>query len=316
MSTVPLKVIFMGTPDFSVPALENLIANPLFQVIAVYSQPPRPAGRGQQLRLSPVHEVAKAHSIPVYTPKSLKKDEAAQQEFIHLHADVAVVAAYGLILPKAVLDAPRFGCLNIHASILPRWRGAAPIQRSIEAGDATSGVTIMQMEEGLDTGPMIRKTEVRIHDTSTGQSLHDELSAIGSALIEDVLEALGRGDTLDLQMQDDTLATYASMLKKDEGHIDWTLDAILIDRKIRAFTPWPGCWSLGPSGKRFKILEGSPSTELHSVAAGTVIDADGLISCGNGSTYRILRIQPESGKPMGMRDAINGGQISTGERFS
>lgn len=313
---MPLKVIFMGTPDFSVPALENLIANPLFEVIAVYSQPPRPAGRGQQLRLSPVHEVAKAHAIPVYTPKSLKKDERAREEFINLHADVAVVAAYGLILPKAVLDAPRFGCLNIHASILPRWRGAAPIQRSIEAGDASSGVTIMQMEEGLDTGPMIRKTEVRIHDTTTGQSLHDELSALGSALIEDVLEAITRSQSLNPQIQDDTLATYASMLKKDEGHIDWALEAAAIDRKVRAFTPWPGCWSLGPSGKRFKVLEGAPSPDTHSSPVGTLLDGNGLIACGNGSTYRIHRIQPESGKPMGMRDALNGGQLATRETLS
>lgn len=313
MSTVPLKVIFMGTPDFSVPALENLIANPLFQVIAVYSQPPRPAGRGQQLRLSPVHTVAAAHGIPVYTPKSLKKDAAAQQGFIDLHADLAVVAAYGLILPKTVLDAPRFGCLNIHASILPRWRGAAPIQRAIEAGDAVSGVTIMQMEEGLDTGPMLRKAEVRLHGGTTAQSLHDELSALGSALIEDVLESLVRGDAPAAEMQDDALATYAAMLRKDEGHLDWNQDAAAIDRTIRAFTPWPGCWGLSASGKRFKILDGAAADLHHSNQPGTLLDSDGLIACGGGTTYRITRIQPESGKPMSLKDAVNGGQISTGD---
>lgn len=316
MSTQNLKVVFMGTPDFSVAALENLIANPRLQVIAVYTQPPRPAGRGQQLRLSPVHQIAEGHGIPVYTPRSFKKEPHAVSEFAALHADVAVVAAYGLILPKAVLDAPKYGCLNIHASLLPRWRGAAPIQRAIEAGDSESGITIMQMDEGLDTGAMILKKSVAIRPQTTGQSLHDSLSALGSSMIEDVLEMILSGQELSLEMQDDALSCYAPMLTKDEGHINWSAPAIQIDPKIRAFTPWPGCWSLDEAGIRFKILEGEVSSlPSSSVAAGTLLSNNGDVVCGDGTFYRIIRLQPESCKPMSVTDAINGGRLKIGQKF-
>ncbi len=307
----------MGTPDFSVPALENLIANPRLDVIAVYTQPPRPAGRGQKLKISPVHEIADQHQIPVYTPKSLKRDAQAVEDFINLKADVAVVAAYGLILPKAVLDAPRFGCLNIHASLLPRWRGAAPIQRAIEAGDRESGITIMQMDVGLDTGAMILKRHFPIHAHTTGQTLHDALSALGSAMIEDVLEMVLDHQSLVFEMQDDAASCYAPMLSKEEGRIDWSKTAIEIDRKVRAFSPWPGCWCIDQDGKRFKIIEGEPSLETTSSANfGELTEQDGRIICGNGTLYKITVIQPESGKPMAIQDALNGGRVKIGQVFS
>lgn len=314
MTPTSLKTIFMGTPDFSVPALRNLIANPAFDVVAVYTQPPRPAGRGQQLRPSPVQMVADEYHIPVYTPHSLKKDAAAVEHFKNLGADVAVVAAYGLILPKAVLDAPRYGCLNIHASLLPRWRGAAPIQRAIEAGDTESGITIMQMEEGLDTGPMLLKKSVAIRPVTTAQSLHDELSALGSAMIEDVLEMLVAGKPLHPEIQDDALSNYAPMLKKEEGLIDWTKPASQIDLQIRAFTPWPGCYTFDGHGKRIKILSGGPLAEPVSAPAGTVLGPDGGIACGDG-IYRVEMLQPENSKAMDFSSAVNGKKIIVGTRW-
>lgn len=313
--TKTLKTIFMGTPDFSVPALRNLIANPRIEVVAVYTQPPRPAGRGQQLRPSPIQMVADEHKIPVYTPKSFKKDVSAVEYFQNLSADIAVVAAYGLILPKAVLDAPKYGCLNIHASLLPRWRGAAPIQRVIEAGDSESGITIMQMEEGLDTGPMLLKKKIIIRDTTTAQSLHDELSALGSVMIEDVLELILDGKPPHPEMQDDSLSCYASMLKKEEGLIDWSKSVEKIDRQIRAFTPWPGCYTFGADGKRMKILSGTISKLVgNGKEAGVLLNIDGDISCGHG-VYRVELLQPENSKPMDIKSALNGKKVSVGNQW-
>jgi len=314
MTQTILKTIFMGTPDFSVPALENLIANPLIDVIAVYTQPARPAGRGQQVKPSPIQSVADAHSIPVYTPKSLKKDPSAVEFFKNLNADIAVVAAYGLILPKSVLDAPKYGCLNIHASLLPRWRGAAPIQRAIEAGDIETGITIMQMEEGLDTGPMLLTKNIAIRGTTTAQTLHDSLSALGSAMIEDVLEDIIKGNPVHPVMQDDALSCYAPMLKKEEGLIDWSYDAAKIDLKIRAFTPWPGCYTVGENGKRIKILSGEIHSTSSSEPPGTILSANGDIACGNG-VYRVTLLQPENSKAMDFKSALNGKKISLGQKW-
>lgn len=309
-----LRVIFMGTPDFSVAALERLIAHPHIEVIAVYTQPPRPAGRGQQLRLSPVHTSAQNHNIPVFTPVSFKKEPEAVQKFSDLNADVAVVAAYGLILPKAILDAPQYGCLNIHASLLPRWRGAAPIQRAILAGDTQSGVTIMQMDVGLDTGDMILKGSVPISSKTTGAMLHDDLSRIGSDLICQVLDMLICGQPIPREAQDESLTCYASMLQKEEGHIRWGEETSLeIDRRVRAFTPWPGCWAEDEAGKRIKILEGEIVNAPSDAPSGTLLSKDGDVSCKGGSVYRILKIQPESAKSMSFHDAVNGGRIKTGQ---
>ena len=258
--------------------------------------------------------MADENHIPVYTPKSLKKDPEAVQFFQNLNADIAVVAAYGLILPQSVLDAPKYGCLNIHASLLPRWRGAAPIQRAIEAGDKESGITIMQMEEGLDTGPMLLKKSVLIRGTTTAQSLHDELSALGSVMIEDVLETILDGHPPHPEMQDDNLSCYAPMLRKEEGLIDWTQSAEKIDRRIRALTPWPGCYTFGQDGKRIKILSGQISPIDSDKEAGILSSQDGDISCGLG-VYRVTLLQPENNKAMDFKSALNGKKILIGDKW-
>lgn len=314
MTTSPFKIVFMGTPEFSVPALARLIANPSFDVVAVYTQPPRPAGRGQQLTPSPIHKLAETHAIPVYTPKSLKRDPQAVETFRALNADIAVVAAYGLILPLSVLTAPKYGCLNIHASLLPRWRGAAPIQRAIEAGDKTSGITIMQMEEGLDTGPMLFKKTLPITSTMTAQMLHDVLSALGAEMIEKILTDIMNGHMPTPEIQDDSLSNYAPMLKKEEGLIDWSAPADKIDFQIRAFTPWPGCYSFDAHHKRIKILAGAPRSENHNAAAGTILSADGDIACGTG-IYRVTMLQPENSKAMDFKSALNGKKFAIGDRW-
>ena len=303
-----LKVIFMGTPDFSVAALQNLIGHPSIDVVAVYTQPARPAGRGQQLKPSPVQMVADAHQIPVYTPKSLKRDPEAV-------ADIAVVAAYGLILPLSVLEAPKYGCLNIHASLLPRWRGAAPIQRAIEAGDKMSGVTIMQMAEGLDTGDMLLKESVDITPTMTAQMLHDALSTMGARMIVTVLEDILAGNPLSPEIQDESLTCYAAMLRKEEGLIIWSDSAAAIDLKIRAFTPWPGCYTLNSEGKRIKILSGTIGAGTSPKDAGTILSTDGDIACGNG-IYRVQLLQPENSKAMDFKSALNGKKVAIGDKFA
>ena len=234
--TEPKRIIFAGTPEFSVPALRALLASP-HQVVGVYTQPDRPAGRGRKLSPSPVKEVALDASIPVYQPVNFKQPDAVG-ELVALDADLMVVVAYGLLLPTAVLDAPRRGCVNIHASVLPRWRGAAPIQRAVLAGDAVSGVTIMQMEEGLDTGPMFRIEEVPLAADETGGSLHDRLSVLGAEALMKALQGILDG-TLEAQPQDDAAACYAKKLNKAEALIDWNRPAVEIERLVRAFNPWP-----------------------------------------------------------------------------
>jgi methionyl-tRNA formyltransferase len=308
-----LRIAFMGTPDFSVPALKALIASK-HKIVCVYSQPPRPKGRGQQVQPSPVHEAAKAAGIEVRTPLNFKKD-ADIAAFMALELDVAIVAAYGLILPKPILDAPVHGCLNIHASLLPRWRGAAPIQRAIMAGDTETGITIMQMDIGLDTGAMIRKKTVMIRKTTTSQSLHDILSAIGSSMIGDVLEELSIKGELKATPQPDEGFTYAKMLKKDEGRIDWNRTADEIDRQIRALNPWPGTWAEDSKGRRLKIIEALIYPETHADDAGSILD-DGIVVCGNGTTLKLQTVQPENKKPMTSGDAVRGGYITRGHRFS
>ena len=242
-----MKIVFMGTPDFSVPVLEKLINE--HEVLAVYTRAPKVAGRGHELKKSPVHEVAEKHGIIVRTPKTLK-DEAAQKEFAALKADVAVVAAYGLILPKAVVEAFPLGCLNVHASLLPRWRGAAPIQRAIEAGDKSSGVTIMQIVEELDAGAMYAKGIVPITKDTTGGDLHDALSKLGADLMGEVLENIKNITPL---VQDETLVTYAKKLEKEEEKLDFNMPAEYLERKIRAFNPFPATY-FEYEGERFKVL--------------------------------------------------------------
>jgi len=277
----------MGTPDFSVSILAALV-DAGHRIVAVYSQPPRPAGRGQAERPSPVHAFAAAHGIPVRTPLSLRKAEA-QAEFTALGADVAVVAAYGLILPRAILEAPRLGCLNVHASLLPRWRGAAPIQRAILAGDAKSGVTIMQMDEGLDTGGMLLAGDVPIDGATNAETLHDALAALGARLIVEALARLERG-VLPATPQPADGVTYAAKLARDEGRLDWTRPAIDLERAVRAFAPWPGAW-FEFSGERFKVLAATVVADAGvGGSPGTVLDDRLTVACGS-DALRILRLQ-------------------------
>ncbi len=310
-----LRIAFMGTPDFAVPALEALIDNG-YEVVCVYTQPPRPKGRGQRVQPSPVHQVAEAHNIPVHTPKSLKKDEDARLVLASYEPDIAVVAAYGLILPQEVLDTPRYGCLNIHASLLPRWRGAAPIQHAIWAGDAETGISIMQMEKGLDTGPVIEEKAVTIRPQTTAQSLHDELSALGAAMIAGVMGRLTAEGRLESVPQNEDGAAYASMLKKDDGRVDWTQTATEIDRQIRALTPWPGVWTLTADEKRLKIIEAEIVSEEYTQPPGTILDHAGHMSCGGDTALRLLKIQPENKKAMDSVSAINGNYIKIDDVFS
>ena len=293
----------MGTPDFSVQALQKLI-DVGHDVIAVYSQPPRPKGRGQQVQKSPVHSLAEENNIPVFTPLNFKKDARAVEEFKNLNADISVVAAYGLILPQNILDAPKFGCLNIHASLLPRWRGASPIQHAIWKGDQESGVTIMRMELGLDTGPMLSKREIEITSKTTASSLHDDLSLMGAEMIVDILsKEIPAGEK-----QDDAQSIYAPMLKKEDGAIDWKNSAIEIDRQVRALNPWPGTYT-SANGKRLKILGGEIIPDRSSEPAGTVV-AKGLIVCGDGTMYKINLLQPENSKSMDVVSAMNGNYLA------
>jgi methionyl-tRNA formyltransferase len=300
----------MGTPDFAVPALKSLMAS-RHQVVAVYSQPPRPKGRGQHVQESPVHQCAMAAGIPVKTPLNFKRDEDIAT-FMGFEADVAIVAAYGLILPPVILQSPRFGCINIHASLLPRWRGAAPIHRAILAGDEMTGVTIMQMEAGLDTGPIITSKSVPIRTTTTAQSLHDILSALGASMIKDVVDDLAQHGKLTLTPQPDEGVTYAKMLKKDEGMIDWNQEAAAIHRCLRALNPWPSTWAM-LSGRRFKILEGDVINEHTTQAIGTILNDSGHVACGNGSVLKIESLQPENKKPMRFEDALHGGYLAVGQ---
>ena len=280
-----MRVIFMGTPDFAVPALHALHAAG-HEIAAVYTQPPRPAGRGKALRASPVHQAAETLGLPVRHPVSLRKNTDEWAAFAAFQADVAVVAAYGLILPQSMLDIPRLGCLNIHASLLPRWRGASPIQSAILAGDTESGVTIMQMEAGLDTGPMLLRGSVPINGQTTASSLHDALSALGGTLI---VQALADQPPATPQPEDGV--TYAQKLTREDGRINWQESAIAIDRRIRALTPWPGTFTLLEDGMVLKIGAAVPLPQhKHSAKAGTVLDDKLTVACGEGAV-QLTRLQ-------------------------
>ncbi|AMO73281.1 methionyl-tRNA formyltransferase [Sphingorhabdus sp. M41] len=297
-----MRIAFMGTPDFAVPALQALHAAG-HDIVAVYSQPPRRAGRGKKLAPSPVQRLAETLGIEVRTPFSLK-DEAEQASFAALDLDVAIVAAYGLILPQAILDAPRMGCLNIHGSLLPRWRGAAPVQRAILAGDTETGITIMQMEAGLDTGPMLLKSTTPI-DGKTAGELTDELAKAGAELM---VQYLATPSEYPAEAQDDTLATYAKKIEKQEARLDFSKPAEQVERQIRAFTPVPGAF-FEFGNNRYKILEAQVSDTNDE--AGKILDDHLLIGCGTGS------IQPQTiqkaGKPaMNLKSFLNGTKIPIG----
>ncbi|MDP4891853.1 methionyl-tRNA formyltransferase [Cypionkella sp.] len=289
-----MKIIFMGTPDFSVPVLEALAQQ--HEIVAVFCQPPRPAGRGKADRASPVQARAEALGLAVRHPISLR-DPAAQAEFAGFGADIAVVVAYGLILPQAVLDAPRLGCLNIHASLLPRWRGAAPIHRAIMAGDAETGICIMQMEAGLDTGPVLLRQSTPIAQAETTAELHDRLSALGAALICTALTAL----PLPAVVQSEQGVTYAAKIDKSEARIDWSRPAIEVDRQIRGLSPFPGAWC-EVAGERVKLLRSVLSDG--QAEAGQVLSGF-TIACGEGAV-QITLAQREGKRPMAAAEVLKG----------
>lgn len=298
-----MKVVFMGTPDFSVPVLEALAKH--HEVICVYTQPPRQAGRGNKLLASPVQQTAERLNIPVRTPVSLRKEDAIK-EFQSLEADVGVVCAYGLILPKGILDAPKMGCINVHASLLPRWRGAAPIQRAIEAGDKESGVTIMQMDVGLDTGDMLLKGIVPIDENTTGQILHDALSQQGADLIIQVLEKMPAP-----QKQPETGITYAEKIQKNEALINWELSAQQIKNKIMAFNPYPATY-FNLNGERIKVFNAVVEDFNHNKPAGTILDNKLLVACGNHTALRLTELQREGKKRMIAEDLLKGFELKEG----
>ncbi len=309
-----LRLAFMGSPDFAVPTLQALV-DAGHEIACVYSQPPKPAGRGKKLRPTAVHAYAEAHGLDVRTPRSLKAEDA-QAEFAALNLDAAIVVAYGLILPQAVLDAPRLGCLNLHGSLLPRWRGAAPMQRAIMAGDKETGVQVMVMDAGLDTGPVLATAKTPISGDDTNGSLHDRLAALGAELMPQTLAAYASGDLVPVVQTEDG-ATYASKLTADDQRIDWSRPATEVDCQIRGLSPRPGArfeWT--PAGEdtplRMKVQmsvvvpgEGKP---------GTLLDDQLTVACGTGAV-RLLRLQKPGKGPMDAADFLRGTSVAPGTKF-
>lgn len=304
-----LRLAFMGSPDFAVPALDALLRAG-HEIACVYSQPPRPAGRGKQERQTPVHVFAAARGLEVRTPKSLKHAEA-QEAFKALQLDAAIVVAYGLILPQQILDAPRLGAFNLHGSLLPRWRGAAPIQRAIMAGDRVTGVDVMRMEAGLDTGPILARVETPIDITDTTASLHDRLAALGATLLIDTLGKIERGEAVETPQPKEGV-TYAHKITPAEARIDWAKPGHEIDCMIRGLSPFPGAW-FEFNGARIKALharfepgEGEP---------GVCLDDALLVACGAGAV-RLLRVQREGRGPLDASDFLRGTPVPAGTRFA
>lgn len=302
-----LRLAFMGTPDFAAPTLAELVGQG-HEIAAVYTQPARPKGRGLASEPSPIAKLAEAYDLPLRTPQTLK-DAAAQAEFAELNLDAAVVVAYGLLLPKAILDAPKLGCFNLHGSLLPRWRGAAPIQRAIMAGDVETGVMVMRMEEGLDTGPVLMAERVAVARKTYGE-LHDELARLGADLMARALSALERG-SIEEKKQLDEGVTYAKKILKEEARIDWTRSAGEIDCLIRALSPTPGAWTEA-KGERLKVLYAEPIPGQG--APGEVLDDNLTIACGE-AALRLLRLQRAGKSPMEAKEFLRGFNIPRGTRF-
>ncbi len=297
-----MRIAFMGSPDFAVPALRALHAAG-HEIVTAYAQPPRPAGRGQKETPCPVHRAALELGIPVRTPGRVRKNTAEHAAFAALNLDVAVVAAYGLILPRPMLDAPRRGCLNIHASLLPRWRGAGPIQAAILAGDAETGITIMRMEEGLDTGPMLLRQAIPIGPRATTPEIHDALAELGARMI---VQALAQNP--DPVPQPEGGVTYAPKIAKEDGKLDWSQPAIALDRRIRALNPWPGTYS-NHGAETLRVLAAEPVAG--SGAPGTVLDAAPTVACGEGA-LRLTRLQRAGRAALPAADFLRGYALPPG----
>jgi len=316
MSRNSLRVIFAGTPDFAAAHLKSLV-NSKHQLLAVYTQPDRPAGRGRKLQASPVKQLAEQAGVAVYQPASLK-DEAVQRQLAALGGDVMVVVAYGLILPQIVLDTPRLGCLNVHASLLPRWRGAAPVQRAIEAGDSATGITIMQMDAGLDTGAMLASVTCPIGPRTSTADLLDQLALLGPPLLQQVLADIDNY-RLRSAAQDDTLAVYAHKILKAEARIDWRISAVALDRKVRAFNPFPVCFS-ALDGRRVRVWQTNPRPGAATAQIpGTILhtdDAGIVVACGEGE-LALEVLQFEGGRPLTAKQLRSAHQplFAVGRRF-
>jgi methionyl-tRNA formyltransferase len=307
-----LRVVFMGTPDFAVPTLSEIVGQG-HEVVACYTRAPAAAGRGMDLKPSPVHRLAERFGIPVLTPRTLRTEEAAEAFRAH-EADVAVVVAYGMILPKPILDAPELGCLNLHGSLLPRWRGAAPIQRAVMAGDTESGVAVMRMEEGLDTGPVAMAERVAITPDMTAGELHDRLMGLGADLMVRALAALSRGG-LTFTAQPEEGVTYAKKITNEEARLDFTGDAKALHDQVRGLSPFPGAFfeaDLGRGPERVKVLRSTPSDGVG--APGTLLDSEGTIACGTGA-LRLLQVQRAGRAAMGADEFLRGARLRPGARL-
>ncbi len=310
-----LRLAFMGAPEFALPSLRAL-ADAGHEIAAVYAQPPRASGRGHKERPCPVHALAQERGWPARTPTSLQ-EAGVQTAFAELGLDVAVVVAYGLMLPPAVLASPRLGCVNVHASLLPRWRGAAPIQRAILAGDTETGVTIMAVDEGLDTGPMLLAEAVPIAAAETAETLHDRLATLGAGLIVAALEGLAAG-TLSPRPQPEDGVTYAAKLHRGEGRLDWRRPAAELERAVRAFTPWPGAEFEAPRGQsdaRIKVLAAEVVTGDPAAAPGTLLDARLTVACGAGA-LRLLKIQRPGKAALDAEVFLRGFDLAPGTRLA
>ena len=302
----------MGTPDFAVPSLKLLAAQ--YNILAVYSQPPRPNGRGMKTIESPIQSIAKKLNLKTMTPHTLKSDDVFE-EYKKLKPDVVVVVAYGLILPEKYLKIPKFGCVNGHASNLPRWRGAAPIQRAIEAGDTTSGSCIMIMEKGMDTGPILLSKKIDIENNDTSKSLHDKLSDLTAQLLEEALYKYTKGILLP-QKQEIEGIKYAHKIKKIESEIDWNLTALEISNKVRAFYPFPGTFTNGPNGL-IKIITTQSNNDIHDQPPGTILNIGKkiFVACGNNTTLEILEVQKPGKNIISALAYLNGIKLSVGDKF-
>ena len=302
----------MGTPDFAVPSLKLLTAQ--YNILAVYSQPPRPNGRGMKTIESPIQSIAKKLNLKTMTPHTLKSDDVFE-EYKKLKPDVVVVVAYGLILPEKYLKIPKFGCVNGHASNLPRWRGAAPIQRAIEAGDTTSGSCIMIMEKGMDTGPILLSKKINIENNDTSKSLHDKLSDLTAQLLEEALYKYTKGILLP-QIQEIEGIKYAHKIKKIESEIDWNLTALEISNKVRAFYPFPGTFTNGPNGL-IKIITTKSNNDVHDQPHGTILNIGKkiFVACGNNTTLEILEVQKPGKNIISALAYLNGIKLSVGDKF-